>query len=242
MIVWIVVAQAATRSDVALLEASEKIKYVAQSMAEDYAYFYLHPHQTKYHKVAMDGIGSLEDSILTIARTTRKPGIRQMLDFFAFEKEQLRETLSRKPSKEGVLSVLDSSDAFTEGATKIALLTQYKATFEERMYMACKTIEFRLKEIGKYYMVRGSDVSQMGLDESLALSVEEVEAALKLIRQYQYPNKYLSQKDALMHLWKFGKGFLKHRQKETLPGVFKITELGIEKVVDVLATYHTLNQ
>jgi hypothetical protein len=242
MLGYIVAAQAATRSDVALLEASEKIKYVAQSMAEEYAYFYRRPQMTKHHKAALEGIDSLDESILTIARTTRKPGIRQMLDFFAFEKEQLRQTLSHAPNKHDVLAVLDSSEAFTEGAAKIASLAQYEASFEERMYMACKTIEFRLKEIGKYYMVRGSDVSQVGLDESLTLSISELEAALDLIRQYQYPKEHEAHKESLMRLWQFGKGFLEHTQNETLPAVFKITELSIEQVVDTLATYHTLNQ
>ncbi len=236
------VFQGATRSDIAILEASEQIKNVAQEMAKAYAYYYTHPRKTVFYRRAQEKINAIESDMRILARTTKKEKIRQMLDFFAYEKEQLRAVLKERPDREHLLTVLDSSEAFAEGATKIASWVPYDFSPEEQMFATYRHIGYLLKKISKYYIVFGSDIDKISLREKMDEAIQVLESELKKIDQYAYPSVYRIQKDELLKLWSFGKPFYANGREGKLPGVQMIAEEAMESIADELATFHSKNQ
>jgi hypothetical protein len=238
---FVATAQAATRSDINILEASENIKYIAQELAGEYAYYYTHPIKREYAQKAQANIHAIEGNIRTIARTTKDDKIRQMLSFFSYEKEQLKIPIRRKPDRQSVASVLDSSDAFAEGASKIVAWVQYRSTFEEKMFITCKSINYLLKKISKYYIVLGSDIDKVSIAENMNVAIKTLENEMKKIQEYAYPKQYDPEKKQLEILWEFGKKYYQNPEGSKIPGVLLIAQSGIEGIVNNLAIYHSKN-
>jgi hypothetical protein len=84
-----IITSAATLSDVKILEASGNIKYITQKIAKDYLYLYTYPKKRERYTSILENVETLEDNIKNIAITTKDEKIKYILDFFAYEKEQI---------------------------------------------------------------------------------------------------------------------------------------------------------
>ena len=240
-----VISQASTRSDVKVLEASENIKYLVQEMAKDYMLLYTNTNnqnrKNAYTKIASK-IEEIEKNIRIIAFATKNPKIKRILDFFAYEKEYLKSNIEKDPNRIRVSKILDSSDAITEGAEKIALLTQYNSSFEEKMFMTMKRIVFLIEKISKYYIVLGSNIDKVTIVERMNQSIKELDGEFEKIKQYNYPDTFNPRKKDLFDLWHFSKKYYQEISVLKIPSIVLLSGKGIENIVNDIAIYHSKNQ
>lgn len=234
-----IVSNASTRSDVKVLEASENIKYITQKIAVDYLFYYTHQNKKNILKKISKRAIDLKENIKTIAISTKKPEIKLILDYIAYENEELKSILAKVPTRENAGAVLDFSEAATEGAIKIAKTIHYKFSDEEKMLMKSKKIEYLIEKIQKYYIVLGSKLDKENIAKKMKLSIKALDSNLKQIDLYTYPIEINSKKADLNQLWSISKGYLEKAGTINLPNILLITTDRFETIMDKITLYHS---
>jgi PHD/YefM family antitoxin component YafN of YafNO toxin-antitoxin module len=230
---------AATLSDAKILEASENIKYLTQKIAKDYLYLYTYPEKQDIHHAIRNNIKSLEENIRSIAITTKNEKIKYILDFFAYEKEQIKITLNSKMSKENVDKVLDFSEALTEGAENIVRSIQYNFSIEEKMFMRSKNIEYLVEKLAKYYMVLASDINKATIPEKVKETIRVVEEEITKIQQYTYPKTLDDKKKELLKLWTSNKHYYHTVKTVKIPSIMLLSTNGLQNIINQIAIHHS---
>ena len=232
-------APAATLSDVKILEATGNIKYLTQKIAKDYLYLYTYPNKKEIYTTILDNVKSLEENIKTIAITTKDEKIKYILDFFAYEKEQIKLTLQEKIDKENANKVLDFSEALTEGAENIANSIHYSFTFEEKMFMRSKHIEYLVEKLAKYYMVLGSDIDKTTIPEKVQDTVNITQKDIDMIKQYVYPANLNNKKRDLLQYWQSNKHYYATIKQMKIPSIVLLSTQGLQEIVNQIAIHHS---
>ncbi len=234
-----IITSAATLSDVKILEASGNIKYITQKIAKDYLYLYTYPKKRERYTSILENVETLEDNIKNIAITTKDEKIKYILDFFAYEKEQIKLTLTEPISNDNANKILDFSEALTEGAENIASSIQYNFTFEEKMFMRSKNIEYLVEKLAKYYMVLGSNIDQSTIPEKVQQTVNLVEKDLAMIQEYVYPGELDTRKKNLMLFWKSSKHYYNTIEKVKIPSIVLLSTHGLQEIIKQIAIHHS---
>ncbi len=233
---------ASTRANVKILEASEKIKYLAQELAKEYMMLYTYKHKQSYREKIRYSVKKMEENIEAIALTTKDPKIKRLLDFFAYEKEQLKVNLDKNPNLESASTILDSSDAITEGAENIAKLIVYDFSLEEKMLMSSKKIEYLIEKASKYYIVLTSNLDKTTITEKMNETISELDIELGKIKKYQYPKNIEDKKEDLFSLWNFSKEYYQKVDTIKVPNIILLSDGGIEHIITNISIYHSKNQ
>ena len=230
---------AATLSDVKILEASKSIKYLTQNIAKNYLYSYIYPNQNTIAQEEVEkSIQVLEENMRTIALNTKKEKIKGILDFFAYEKEQIKILLEKKPTASSANEILDFSEALTEGAEKIATSVDYNFSFEDKMFLRSKNIEYLVEKLAMYYMVLKSDIDKSTINEKLQQTIRMTEKDMDMIQQYTYPQALDSKKKGIFKLWSANKHYYESIHTLKLPSIVIISTNGMQHILDQLAIHH----
>ena len=230
---------AATLSDIKILEASKSIKYLTQNITKNYLYSYIYPDQRPMALTKVKrSIEDLEKNIRTITLNTKKEKIRGILDFFAYEKEQIKILLEAKPTVSSANEILDFSEALTEGAEKIATSVDYNFSFEDKMFLRSKNIEYLVEKLAMYYMVLKSDIDKSTINEKLQQTIRMTEKDMDMIQQYTYPQALDSKKKGIFKLWSANKHYYESIHTLKLPSIVIISTNGMQHILDQLAIHH----
>jgi len=100
-----------------ITEKIKDIKYISQKIATDYLSLYHQPKNKSYKVKLEKSIEQLEDNFRFIARNNRDLDTKNILDFLSYTKDQMKDNITHKISKENVSSMLDYSNQLLEGAT-----------------------------------------------------------------------------------------------------------------------------
>ena len=233
-----VFSPASTLNDVKILEASGNIQYLAQSIAKDYLYLYLYPDKGNFRNKIRKNIQNLEQNIRTIAVTTKAEKTKEILDFFAYEKEQVKLLLSRQPDASHVSEVLDFSEALAEGSETIAHTIHYNFSFEDKMFIRSKNIEYLMEKLAKYYMILNSDIDKKAILDRLKQTVTEVEKEMKIIQQYTYPNVLDTKKKDILKLWNINKHYYAAIDSIKIPSIILLSTQGLRNMMSQIAIHH----
>ncbi len=236
------IANASTRSDVEVLEASETIKYITQKIAKNYLYLYDYPYKKELHKVMTKDIKILEASMRDIAIASSSKSTQQILDYFAYEKEQFKALLEEEPSKKNANEILDISDALSEGAIYIANTVKYNFTFEEKMLMNSKSAEYLVEKIAKFYMVLNTDIENGTVNDTMTKSINELESSIEKIYQYKYPAGLNNKKVDLKKLWNVNKNFYSKVSTLKAPSLVLISSNSFRLILEEISSYHNRGQ
>jgi hypothetical protein len=231
-----------TRSDVTLLESSEKIKFLSQKLAREYIFLYRFPHKKEAIPQMQKDLLSFEESLRHIALATKKPKVKRLLEFFSYEKESLREHIATEPTSKGAMSFLDNSEAITEGAENIAHLVGYDFSFEEKMLMHSKKISYLLEKIFKYYTVLSSSLDKTNSEEKMRQAIVEMERELNLLKSYRYPEAIKQVKSNLFESWEVAKYYYLSSRGEKVPNIVNIAHQDMQTLVGIISIYHSKNQ
>jgi len=235
-------SNASTRSDVKVLEASENIKYITQKIAKNYLYFYDHMNKSNL-KIAMNrDIKILESNMRDVAIASKSESTQQILDYFAYEKEQFKVLLKEKPSIKNANEILDISDALSEGAIYIGSTISYNFSSEEKMLMNAKSAEYLSEKIDKYYMVLNSNIDQSGIVMKMQEAIEKLDAGLSVIEDYDYPTGLNNKKLNLKKLWNVNKNFYAKKSKLKVPSLLLISSSSFRAILEEISTYHSRGQ
>jgi len=230
---------AATLSDVKILEASKSIKYLTQNIAKNYLYSYIYPNQNTIAQVKVQkSIQSLEENMRTIALNTKKEKIKGILDFFAYEKEQIKLLLKKKPTASSANEVLDFSEALTEGAEKIATSVTYDFSFEDKMFLRSKNIEYLVEKLAMYYMVLESNINKTTIGEKLKQTIAVTEKDMDTIQQYTYPKELNTKKSEVFKLWNANKHYFETIGSLKVPSIVILSTNGMQNILDQFAIHH----
>ncbi|NKQ39969.1 MAG: hypothetical protein HF962_00140 [Sulfurovum sp.] len=233
-----ITVSASTIRDVKILEASENIKYITQGIAKNYIYLYIYPNKDELKATISNSIENLEENIRIIAINTKDTKTKYILDFFAFEKEQLKILLEKKQSAVAAGKVLDFSEALTEGAENISNSIRYDFTFEEKMFMRSKNIGYLVEKLSKYYMVLASDIDKTTIQEKVKQTIGLVEDDMNQMRQYIYPKNLDKKKQDIAKFWELNKYYYTTIDSLKIPSIVLLSTSGLQDIMNKIAIHH----
>ena len=234
-------ANAATRGDIKVIEASENIRYLSQKMVKDYLFLYHYPEQADVKRKLSAELSLLGDDLRIIAATTKDTDSKDILEFLAYSKDQIAEIFEEKADKESAALMLDYSETLLEGADSIAASHTYAFTQEEKMLMLSKKLSYLMERVMKYYMAKHVGFDNMTNKEQMQAAIDEMERILQEIAAYPYNNEMQATQKALQDAWVSHKRFL---EEETpfIPKLMFTSVYYMEDVLSRLELYHSKNQ
>lgn len=235
-------AQAATRGDVKVIEASENIRYLSQKIAKDYLLFYQYPEQVELKNKLTRELQLLSEDLRIIATTTKDSDTKDILEFLAYSKDQIAEMFEEKADKEKAALMLDYSETLLEGADSIARAHKYDFSKEEKMLMLTKKIEYILERITKYYMALNVGFQNTTNSEQLHKAMTDMEESLLEMSLYAYPQEPEVKRRNLDKYWSVNRVFFNKSDTLFIPKLMFNSVAYLESIVSDLALYHSKNQ
>jgi arsenate reductase-like glutaredoxin family protein len=235
-------AEAATRGDVKVIEASENIRYLSQKIVKDYLFFYKHPQKTEVKKRLAKELRELTNDLRIIATTTKDADTKDILEFLAYSKDQIEQIFNEKADKEKAALMLDYSETLLEGADSIALAHKYAFSKEEEMLMVTKKMEYLLERVTKYYMALHVGFDSATNKEQMKKAMAEVEESLLELSLYAYPEDIKEVQMLLDRSWNANRVFFEKSENLFIPKLMLISVAYLEGHVAKLALYHSKNQ
>lgn len=231
--------QSSGLGDVKILEASNNIKYITQNIAKNYIYLYIYNNKLSLRKNIDESIMELENEIRIIAANTQDEKIKYILDFFAYEKEQIKLIVSRGQTTDSSIAVLDFSEAVTEGAQNIFDSVGYSFSAEEKMLMRSQNINFLIERLAKYYMVIGSNIDKSMMRDKANSTTSMIRKELKFIEEYLYPESINAQKIKIHEFWKTIEYFSNNAESIKVPSIMLESINNMKLAIEEIATYHS---
>ena len=235
-------ADASTRGDVKIIEASENIRLLGQKIAKDYLYYYKNPKKLKLKEDLNKDIEMLEEAITEIATLTKNRDSKNILDFLSYNKDEIKELLSQKVSREKSILMLDYGESFLEGANSISSEHAYPFSDEEKMLMSIKNMEYLLERTTKYYVATTLNLDKNNNLHNMKQSIVGVEKILDKINAYTYPDELLDEIKKMNSIWHRHRDFLYKSNELSVPNLLLASEKILEDSVRKIALYHKKNQ
>ncbi|WP_456431221.1 hypothetical protein [Nitratifractor sp.] len=235
-------ADAATRAEVNILEATENIRFISQRLTKNYLYLFANPLKIEIKKQLRLDLNELVDNIRSISLSTNDEDTKNILEFLTYSKNQIEALISKKPSKENAALMLDYSETLLEGANSIAKAHQYTFTPSEKMLILSKKLNFLVERAAKYYMALGiglgTDINHQQMNEA----IRNFDADLKTLEAYEYPVKLQKKRDQLLRFWKVTKGFFPRLDKVFASNIMWLSTDKLERLTENFVIYHRKHQ
>ena len=235
-------SHAVTRGDVKIIEASENIRYLSQKIVKDYLYLYKNPQKTEVKNGLDDVLNKLGDDFRNIAITTKDTDTKDILDFLAYSKDQIKQMLNGKVDMEKAALMLDYSEILLEGANSISQAHKYEFSKEEKMLMATKKMEYLLERMAKYYMAFNIGFHTQTNKEQLKDAMKNFEENLNKINSYDYPNELQKDRSQINTFWEASKVFFMKADTLLIPNLLRDAVVYLEDAMAKIALYHSKNQ
>lgn len=238
------ISQAATRGDVKIIEASENIRYLSQIVAKNYIFYYLYPQKQKRKMVKLlnKSIEELNDNFRMIAITSKDSDTKDILEFLAYSKEQIKEILDKEPDDETTALMLDYSETIIEGADSISSSYNYKFSKEEAMWMVTKKVTYLLQRVTKYYMAVNSGFDNITNKEQLQDTINKLDENIVIINKYQYPKILQKEINSMNMSWRENRTFLSKSKNLFIPVIMFVSIAYLENIINKISLYHSKNQ
>ena len=235
-------ARAATRSDVVVLESTDRIQYRAQEAAQNYLLYYLYPQKPSYQERADQNIRQLNDDIKIIETNTKNQKTKGILSFFATQGVEVLSILDMKPDQDATETLLETSEIFAEGARSIAKQHSYSFSDEEKMFSLTREMRVLLGEIVKYYTALKINPR----DKSYFLKFQKAQLRFEhhwsIVKRYQYSEaKERKEKEILERAWGMMQYYL-GKKNPIVPALLTMVSEDMGSQLERLGTYHSRNQ
>ena len=233
---------ASTRGDVKVIEASENIRLFGQRIAKDYLFYYQNPQKMALKDKLHQDIEILEKSIIEIATITKNSDSKNVLDFLAYNKDEIKTLLNKKVDREKSILMLDYGETFLEGANSIFNEHKYEFSSEEKMLMLFKNLEYLIERISKYYIASALNLDRNNNFKSINDSIASVEIILIDINGYNYPEELSTELQKVNKVWQRYRHFLSELDELSVPNLMLSSESILESAIKKIALYHKQNQ
>jgi hypothetical protein len=232
---------ASSRGDVKVIEASENIRLLGQKIAKDYLYYYKNSKKKDLKDKLNQDIESLKQSILEIATITKNRDSKNILDFLAYNKDEIESLLKKDINRERAILMLDYGEIFLEGANSISNEHKYEFSTEEKMLMSFKSMEYLLERVSKYYIASALNLDKKNNYNSMEESIIDMDEILEKINSYSYPDSLLADVTSMNVTWDRYKKFLYKSEKLSIPNLLLSSETIMNKIIKKIALYHKQN-
>jgi len=234
--------EAAIRSDVSVIEASEGVQYSVQEIAKDYLLGHLYPQNRSLQKRIQNNLEVLDESIQQIATNTKDKKTKGILSYFITQKSQIIELLKQKDDNESIETMVEISEIFSEGSKSIAKQHTYSFTKEEKMLMLTKEMMTLIGSIIKYSIAIDIDPHNKENKKSIKRAMERFVQDLEHLNQYTYGVEMIKKKESLNRSWRTVYIYLNKKDPLKIPALLSISSKNIQKVLEVLSVYHSKNK
>jgi hypothetical protein len=242
MMILSVAILASTRGDVKVIEASENIRLLGQKIAKDYLFYYKNSKKVELKEKLYRDIEILEQSIIEIATITKNRDSKNVLDFLAYNKDEIKLLLDKEVNQERSILMLDYGESFLEAANSIAYEHEYEFSEEEKMLISFKKMEYLLERISKYYVATALNLDKKNNYHNMKESIGDIEDLLKKINAYSYPTELSDDVRNMNNIWEKHRDFLYKSEEMSVPNLMLSSESMLERVVKKIALYHKQNQ
>lgn len=232
----------ATRSDIRVIEASEHIIYISQDLVKNYLYLSVNTQNTTIKKKLESSLVELNNNLKIIARTTKNDDTKDLLEYLAYSKDEISETLNQPMGEEQNSLMLDYSESLLEGANSMVDAHQYTFTKEEEMLMVAKRTEYLLARIMKYYMAKNLGFDTIENQEKMENSIVSIEKNFAKINLYDYPRNIEDLRYKMNKSWEANKVYFLQKQELFIPNLMLNAVNYLESIVGTLMLFHSKNQ
>jgi ribosomal protein S24E len=233
---------AATRGDVKIIEASENIRYLSQTIVKDYFLHYNYPQRVEVKKKLSQALDTLSENFRIIALTSKETDTKDILEFLSYNKNEMADIFNKKYTLENASLLIDYSETLLEGIDSIAQDAKYAFSKEEQMIMVTKQVAYLLQRTLKYYIILRSGFDTKINYEMLMSSITKLEKNLSILTSYNYPYQLIGDRKELTNLWGKDRIFIEKYKKLFIPILLFSSVKNIELLVNKLALYHSKNQ
>ncbi len=231
----------ASRGDIKIIEASENIRFLSQKIVKDYLLYYINQDKTELKRELLKATEGLGNSLRTIATTTSNRDTKDIIEFLAYSKDQIDDTLKSDADDEKAALMLDYSETLLEGADSIAKTHAYAFSKEEEMLMVTKKVEYLLERTTKYYIALNAGFDTVTNKEQMLDSIANLDKALQELSRYKYSGDMKLIEHKLESSWNVSKIFLNRHETLFIP-VLMFSSVGqMEDLVKQLTLFHTQN-
>ena len=233
---------ASTRGDVKIIEASADIRLLGKKIAKDYLFYYKNSKKIELKRKLYLDIEMLDNSLIEIATITTNRDSKNILDFLAYNKDEIKLLLDKEVDRESSILMLDYGETFLEGANSIAEEHKYKFSKEEKMLMSFKKMEYLLERISKYYVAFSLDLDKKSNFESMEEAIIDVDVLLKSINIYKYPDNLSNYIKKMNSVWNKHSEFLHKSDQLLIPNLMLSSEIILKGIVHRVALFHKKNK
>jgi len=233
---------ASTRGDVKIIEASENLRYLGQKISKEYLFFYQNPKKIELKDNIYDDIKRLEKSIIDIKMITNNRDSKNILDFLAYNKDEIKELIEKPVDINRSILMLDYSESFLEGANSIENAHKYDFSVEEKMLMLLKDIEYLLERVSKYYIAYTLNIDKKNTFNNMDKAVANIEMIIKEVNSYHYPKELFIEIRDMNSNWIKYKQLIYKVKKLSLSSLILFATTNFEKSIKKIALYHKQNQ
>jgi len=235
-------SHAATRGDVKIIEASENIRYLSQKIVKEYLYLYKNSQKREVREGLNDALNQLGDDFRDIAITTKDTDTKDILDFLAYSKDQIKQMINENRDMEKAALMLDYSETLLEGANSISDAHKYAFSKEEKMLMVAKKMEYLLERMAKYYMAFTIGFHTQTNKEQLRDAMKSFEENLAIINAYSYPLEFQKYRSEINRFWEANRLFFKRADTILIPNLLNEGVKYLEDILVKIALYHSKHQ
>ncbi|AKF24448.1 hypothetical protein YH65_02865 [Sulfurovum lithotrophicum] len=231
-----------TRGDVKIIEATENIRFLSQQIVKEYLFLFVTPQKEAVKAKVKKRLVTLSNNIRMIAATTKDVDSKDILEFLAYSKDQIAQTLTEEITEENAALMLDYSETLLEGADSIAAAHAYDFSSEERMLMATKQMEYLIERIMKYYMALHVGFDNPTNQNQMNKSIAQFGNKLQDIEAYTYPKEIGGVKSKILKSWYANGFYLGKSETLFIPKLMLISTAHLEDLIVKIALYHNQNQ
>ncbi len=231
-----------TRGDIKILEATENIRLLSQQIVKEYLFLFKTPQKEQLKERLNRHLVKLNNDLRAIATTTKDSDTKDILEFLAYSKDQIAQTLTEPIDEERAALMLDYSETLLEGADSIAAAHTYDFTKEERMLMVTKQMEYLIERILKYYMAVHVGFDNPTNRDQMHEAIAELNANVQIVEGYQYPEEIDTVKDEMISGWYIIGTFLGRSETLFIPKLMLMSTAYLEEQIGQIALYHNQNQ
>lgn len=179
------ILEASISSSVKILDISSDLKLLSQDISKNYAYNYYRG--SGNNAEIKPKIIRLSDKLRDMSVITKDVKIKQILNFFDYEKMGINRIVDKEITEDNVIRLLSFSELVEEGTNYLDTYIKYEYNNEEKMLNICKNIEYESEKFLNYYILLSGDIDQVDLMNKILISKNNIEEHLVHIEEYIYP-------------------------------------------------------
>ncbi len=230
-----------TRGDVTIIEATENIQYLSQKIATDYLFFYNKPADTLLKNQLSKNINNLQFFVADIADTTTDTHTKNILDYFTYRIEQIKQLPNQKTNESNARLILKYSEVLLEGAKSIAKEHKYKFSEEEKMLMQSKEIQYLIERASKYYMAFQIGLNRKNNYRKMQKAIKDIDDNIREIDIYRYPYQLEKKLKEVNRVWRINRDILVRMDEYSIPYLLLGSTEHIKKLLKDIEQYHKKN-